>query len=423
MDWDKEAERRVIGTVEPVAVHPVTLAFGDPDVERAYGGRDRLSRGADALGALGGLASWLLLLAIASGVLTGAAAHLGAHAVNVAMLGVLVATPASLRALCAMATIFVAAMAGLAIASPHDSVASEVILLSVLSVAIAGAVRHRWERSERTGFALALTLQRQKRIAVDLTREAQAANRSKSEFLAVISHELRTPLNAIIGFSDIVRSEMFGPYTENGARYRDYAEDINASGRHLLSIINDILDLMRAESGKVVLQEEEVDPAAILADVHRLLREQASAKGVVLDMLPRSGSEPPVVLRADPRLIRQALLNLGSNAIKFTHPGGRVAVETMCDPSGFAFVVRDNGIGIAERDLGKVLEPFERVETALTRSAGGTGLGLPLVKRIAEQHQGRLILASKLGIGTTATVRLPAARVRTRAPEAGQAAA
>ncbi|MCP1336244.1 sensor histidine kinase [Futiania mangrovi] len=423
MDWDREAERRIIGTVEPITVHPLTLAFNDPEAAHAYCENRGRSSAVDRGTAAAAVAAWGLLLVIAGGVLDDGAAHLALHGANLLMLGSLVAMPACFRAIVMMAVLYLGAMSGLSFLSQAGGPVAEAGLLALMTLPILFAVRHRWERAERTGFALARMLETQKRMAVDLAREAKAASRSKSEFLAVVSHELRTPLNAIIGFSDIVRGEMFGPYATQGPRYRDYAEDIHASGRHLLSIINDILDLMRAESGKIVLHEEDVCPSGVLADVHRLLREQAGAKGVALDILPVAEGDRGLVLCADPRLLRQALLNLGSNAIKFTHPGGRVAVETVCDPAGFAFIVRDNGIGIAERDLGKVLEPFERVETALTRTAGGTGLGLPLVKQIAEQHGGRLILASKLGIGTTATVRLPAARVKERPAEAGQAAA
>ncbi len=236
--------------------------------------------------------------------------------------------------------------------------------------------------------------------------EADAANRSKSQFLATMSHELRTPLNAIIGFAEVMQSEVMGPI--GNERYRTYITDIHVSGTHLLQLINDILDLSKAETGKQELSEDSVDVAEIARATARVCRgsiEQAKLN-VAIDMppgLPR--------LRADERMIRQVLFNLIGNAVKFTPAGGHIAISGRLDPdSGITISVTDSGIGIATQDLARVLEPFVQVDNALSRRHTGTGLGLPAVKAIMQLHGGRLELSSSLGAGTTATVIFPAER-------------
>jgi PAS domain S-box-containing protein len=237
--------------------------------------------------------------------------------------------------------------------------------------------------------------------------QAETANRAKSEFLATMSHELRTPLNAIIGFSEMIKDELFGP--QGAARYREYAKDIHFSGQHLLSIINDILDLSKVESGAEELRDETIDVPKLLSSVDRLVRHRAEKGNIRLEQdfpadLPG--------LTADRRKLKQILVNLITNAIKFTEPGGTVMLKAWCRrDSGFVFQVTDSGIGIAAKDIPKALSQFGQVDSDLNRKQMGTGLGLPLSKSLAELHGGSLDLQSQIGAGTTVTVRLPAARI------------
>jgi len=231
--------------------------------------------------------------------------------------------------------------------------------------------------------------------------EAEAASRAKSEFLAMVSHELRTPLNAIIGFSDLMSQEVMGPL--GAATYRDYARDINASGAHLLGVINDILDLTKAEAGMLVLRRGALDASALVNEVARLMRQRAEAAG--LDF--QASAPADCTVNADERKLKQMLLNLLSNAFKFTNPGGRVTLSVAMGDGEARFVVRDTGIGIAPKDIDRVLRPFVQVDGSLTRKHDGTGLGLSLVKAMAELHGGCLVLESVEGQGTTATILLP----------------
>ncbi len=236
---------------------------------------------------------------------------------------------------------------------------------------------------------------------------AELANRAKSEFLANMSHELRTPLNAIIGFSEVLTNQMFGPL--GSERYVEYAKDVRDSGQHLLEIINDILDVSKAEAGKLELHEQPVDVAAAIRASLRLVKERArnqqlTLRATVPDNLSR--------LLADERMIKQILLNLLSNAIKFTLEGGSVEVSAaFAEDGGLELVVTDTGIGIAEEDIDKAMEPFRQVDSSLTRPHEGTGLGLPLVKSLAVLHGATLELESELGVGTRAVVRFGPERV------------
>jgi signal transduction histidine kinase len=230
---------------------------------------------------------------------------------------------------------------------------------------------------------------------------AEAASRAKSEFLAMVSHELRTPLNAIIGFSDLMVQEVMGPL--GATTYSDYARDINVSGAHLLGVINDIIDLTKAEAGMMVMRRDPVDVHALVTEVVRLMGRRAEAAGLEL----RAGVPENCVLHADERKLKQMMVNLLSNAIKFTKSGGRIEVDVIAGPQETRFVVRDTGIGIAAKNIDRVLTPFVQVDSSLARRHEGTGLGLPLAKAMAELHGGRLILESLEGEGTTATIILP----------------
>jgi PAS domain S-box-containing protein len=242
---------------------------------------------------------------------------------------------------------------------------------------------------------------------LDIARkQAEAANSAKSQLLANVSHELRTPLNAILGFSEILAGEMLGPL---GERYRDYAKDIHDSGLHLLSIIDDLLDLSKIEAGRLNLSEDIVDVVELFDTVSRFVRERASSAGLTMSIDMPAGR--PAV-KADRRAMRQVLLNLLSNSVKFTPAGGHIALEATREPcGGIGFRVRDNGIGIAAGDICRALEPFGLIDSSLSRRYTGTGLGLPITRALVELHRGRFELTSEPGVGTTATVYLPADRV------------
>lgn len=241
-------------------------------------------------------------------------------------------------------------------------------------------------------------------------RRAEAASESKSQFLASMSHELRTPLNAIIGFADLIRLELFGPMEP--PRYLEYAQDIHSSGVHLLTMINELLDMAKIEAGHFDLHEDEVDLLEIGYEVIRMLRQSLQTARVALKLdireaLPR--------IRADEQQVRRVLVNLLSNAIKFTPAGGKITLSARENENGGISVsVRDTGIGIPENKLQKVLEPFEQVENSFTRTRAGTGLGLPLTKAMVEAHGGTLTLSSTLGEGTCACVCIPSGRVIAR---------
>jgi signal transduction histidine kinase len=231
---------------------------------------------------------------------------------------------------------------------------------------------------------------------------SEEASRAKSEFLATMSHELRTPLNAIIGFSDVQRREMFGPIGD--PRYREYAADIHASGTHLLDLITTILDISKAEAGKLGVVPIDLDPRSALDTAVSLNRGAAEAKGICLFVeLP----EAPLTCRADPQALKQILLNLLSNAVKFTPAGGTVTVRLRAlAHAGVEFVVRDTGIGIAAADLPRLMKPFEQAVQGYSLR-NGTGLGLPLVDALVQLHGGTFQVESTVGVGTAVTVRLP----------------
>ena len=233
---------------------------------------------------------------------------------------------------------------------------------------------------------------------------AEQANAMKSQFLANMSHELRTPLNAIIGYSEMMLMGIAG--TIQPAHYRNYVKDIHSGGKHLLSLINDLLDLSKAESGKLELMEENFDLVALAEQVVDLLRGQAECKGVVLSMVSEARAS---WVRADERMIKQVMLNLAGNAIKFTPEAGAVSLKICHSFEGEArFVVRDSGIGMPKDQIPRAFAAFVQIDNAYMRDENtGTGLGLALAKRYVELHEGRISLESAVDAGTTVTVALP----------------
>ncbi len=233
--------------------------------------------------------------------------------------------------------------------------------------------------------------------------EAETANASKTAFLANMSHELRTPLNAILGFSEIIAQESFGPV--GSERYRDYAGDIHSSGAHLLSLINDLLDVAKIEAGRMDLAPHPLDAARVFDIALKLIGTKAREKDQTL-MIVVEPSAPP--LYADERALKQMLLNLVSNAVKFTPAGGRIEViASMARDGGFQITVRDNGPGVPRDKMDRIFTPFNQVDNRFDRQAGGTGLGLALVRGLAELHGGRAWLESEYGKGCSVFVVLP----------------
>ena len=236
--------------------------------------------------------------------------------------------------------------------------------------------------------------------------KAKAADSAKSKFLANMAHELRTPLNAIIGFSEVIKLDQ-APMQR---RYPEYAGYIHDAGTILLDIINGILDLARIEVGRVLLEEELVDLGRLIQSAINTVRPIAANKSIQIDCHPANLS---TVINVDPTKLKQVILNILSNSVKFTNPGGHIEVELLLHESGdLSLSFRDTGIGIPPEQIERVFQPFEQVADHLTREHQGTGLGLPIAKALVELHGGDLTLSSQLGVGTTATLRLPRERMR-----------
>jgi signal transduction histidine kinase len=239
---------------------------------------------------------------------------------------------------------------------------------------------------------------------VEAKLRAEAASQTKSRFLANMSHELRTPLNAIIGFSEILLTREDLPQDKRS----EYLADVCASGRHLLAVINDILDISRIEAGRIDVCVETASAEDLIDAVQRLVRAHADDAGIELHCRVESGLR----LNVDRRLMMQAVLNFASNAVKFTERGGRVDIVAARNAqNGVDIVVRDTGIGMSAQDVERVGERFLQADGRLSRKYEGTGLGLVIAKRLIELHGGELIVQSKPGVGTTMTTRLPPARV------------
>jgi PAS domain S-box-containing protein len=248
------------------------------------------------------------------------------------------------------------------------------------------------------------TLEAARKTAIKAHQDAEFANRAKSQFLAHMSHEMRTPLNAIIGFSEIMSLQLLG--ASGVPQYDRYASDILAAGRHLLAVIDDILDLSKVEAGKMKLDSEQVSWDRLLQECFTLLRPLAADRMVTLRITP---APEGATIFADERLAKQMLVNLLSNAVKYTASGGEATIRLLPGSDGSAVVeVTDTGVGMDAADMQKALEPFGRIDSALVSQMRGTGLGLPLVKALIELHGGRLELDSEPGRGTTVRLHFPA---------------
>jgi two-component system cell cycle sensor histidine kinase PleC len=230
---------------------------------------------------------------------------------------------------------------------------------------------------------------------------AEEASQAKSVFLANMSHELRTPLNAIIGFSEIMESGLFGPLGDT--KYHEYCSDIRQSGRYLLDVINDILDMSKIEAGRASFEPELIALDPILSDTVRMVAARAAEKDLDL----QSEIEPSIQLMADRRMVQQIVINLLSNAVKFTPDGGRVTVRARIVNSHVNIAIEDTGIGIPKAALRNLGKPFEQVESQFTKTHRGSGLGLAIAKSLAELHGGAMRIRSSQGVGTIVLVRLP----------------
>jgi PAS domain S-box-containing protein len=249
-----------------------------------------------------------------------------------------------------------------------------------------------------------------KKVEADLInakRQAERASSAKSEFLAKVSHEIRTPLNAIIGFSEVMMEERFGPI--DNERYKQYLKDIHTSGGHLVSLLNDLLDLSKIEAGKLELNFASVDLNELTQQCVALMQPQANRERVIIRTALSPALQPVV---ADARSIRQIVLNLLSNSIKFTGAGGQIIVSTAANDLGEAVLrVRDTGVGMSEKEIAIALEPFRQLATSARWGSGGTGLGLPLTKALVEANRATFSIKSAVNAGTLVEVAFPGARL------------
>lgn len=236
------------------------------------------------------------------------------------------------------------------------------------------------------------------------TERAEAANRAKSEFLANMSHELRTPLNAIIGFSELMEQGLFGPL--GSERYEEYATDINSSGKYLLGVINDILDMSKIEAGQFSLDQEQIDLGPLISETVRVVSLQAAQKAITVE----TRIADALTLFADRRAIKQIVINLLSNAVKFTGQGGHISVRARNTSGALVLTIEDNGCGIPKAALGKLGRPFEQVQNQFSKNHAGSGLGLAISRSLAELQGGALKIRSTEGVGTIVSVRIPVKR-------------
>lgn len=278
----------------------------------------------------------------------------------------------------------------------------QTVSLEALGLALRSAI------ALAVGLFLFLQLRWRENTLSDLAKAriaAEGSNMAKANFLANMSHELRTPLNAILGFSEIIKSAAFGPI---GSNYREYAGDIHSSGAHLLSLINEVLDLSKLEAGQFELVEQHVNLADLVESSTRFVEPQAQKGRVGLS----HSIEPAVsLIRADERRMRQILINILANAVKFTPPGGQVGLAVRRTGKGLLIQISDTGIGIPADKIEMAMEPFSQVEAGANRHYQGTGLGLPLAKRLVELHGGSLSLESEVSRGTVVSILLPPDRI------------
>ncbi len=350
-------------------------------------------------------------LSVAAGV-AGGVVHLA-----VVLLGWWVRRPAQVLALAALASLLV--LAGFALRF-EDAARFEEVTLQVAALdrvialfaiwgaaALLVAAKRREIVQARSRRALAARVRDQAAALATTQIHAELAQRSRSEFFAQVGHELRTPLNAIIGFSEIIKDEIFGPV--GSARYREYLHDINESGHHLLGLVNDLMDIAKLELGKTVLEEAPVELSELIRASVAEAAAAAQAGGVALETaIPDDLAQ----LRADGPKLRQVLDNLLSNAVKFTASGGTVTVSAWASAdAGFVLQIADDGIGMALKDIPVALAPFGQIDNPLRQRHEGSGLGLPLTKALVELHAGSFDLQSEPGAGTKVTLRFPPERV------------
>ena len=268
-------------------------------------------------------------------------------------------------------------------------------------ISLRGGMQAALQREEKVNRALRVSEQR----ALEMAQQAQSANKAKSEFLASMSHELRTPLNAILGFSEILKSQLYGPL--GSAKYVEYAEDVHKSGGHLLDLINDVLDLSKIDAGKMELRESTFSIQDLVNDAVMLVRDKAKDH-VGLEVRLEGHTE----VMADKRLTMQILINLLSNAVKFTPTGGTITVGAEEKPGhGLEIYVVDTGIGMTEAQLEKAFSPYGQIDSKISREHQGTGLGLPISQSLARLQGGDLTASSAPGRGTHMTLTLPEGRI------------
>lgn len=363
-----------------------TLGRGDPQIEQILGAYRRAGRAVDAI------------LATPSPALADTARRLDRALQPLLM----EADTVLLRVRATSTARWQAEQRNLVAAIGRIGLAALVLVVALL--AFAALVLHQSRRLERQRAQLE-ALSHHLRAAKDAAENASTA---KSAFLANMSHELRTPLNAVIGFSEIMHGELFGPM--GNARYREYAGDITASAHHLLNLVNDLLDHSRIEAGRYELSEEALDLYEVANAALRLVEGRAKDLGVdlVLDTTPRLP-----LLFADRRAVQQIMINLLTNAVKFTPRGGRVTLRLALGADNqLSVAVADTGVGIAAENVPRVLEPFTQIESPLSKTHQGTGLGLPIVNALTVLHGGKLSIDSEIGRGSTFTVAFPSDRSR-----------
>jgi two-component system cell cycle sensor histidine kinase PleC len=264
----------------------------------------------------------------------------------------------------------------------------------------------RLEAQAQSVAAAAASLRQAGREAEAARVAAEEANRSKSEFLTTMSHELRTPLTAVLGFADVIVNPIFG--AETPEQFREYGGYIKASGEHLLLLINDMLDLAKIEAGKMEMRETEANLDTVVLAVLAMTKERAHNQGVTVYWRVPSD---PIVLRVDEIKLKQALINVVANAIKFTPTHGRITIDVATTSDTIDIRVADTGIGIKPEDIPKVFEPYTQIDSTVASQHKGTGLGMPLTLSLLQLHGGTVLLESSVGFGTTVTLRLPTGRL------------